>query len=274
LSRQLKQVLDQLPSLGLRPHLLICLDEIEVIVPARQAEQKSIDDYRQIAGTLRDLAENDGRVSILVAGLNTDVGRLHGWGTRQNPLYQKVQERWLRPMEMEDCREMIDYLSQRMGLDVELTASEIAFEASGGWPFLARQLCSLAYHNLDRDKQSKKLSDYLDKPSRDVFRNRFLADGQRGSILNKHGLWGQIGNPATWGDTGGSVSQQLLEVIASQDRPVSTSWLTKEIGKPKRDCEEALKVLVERGVLSEDNGCYRIAFELFQRYIRREVLDL
>lgn len=274
LSQQLKQVLDQLPSLGLRPHLLICLDEIEEIVPASQAKQESIDDYRQIAGTLRDLAENDGRVSILVAGLNTNVGRLHGWGTRQNPLYQKVQERWLRPMEVEDCREMIDYLSQRMGLDVEPTASEIAFEASGGWPFLARQLCSLAYTNLDREKRSRKLSDYLDKPSRDVFRNQFLDDGQRGSILNKRGLWGQIGDPATWGETGGPVSQQLLEVIASQDGPVSSSWLTKEIGKPKRYYEEALKALVERGVLSEDDGCYRITFELFQRYIRREVLDL
>jgi hypothetical protein len=261
LSDQLRYVLDRLPQVGKRSHLVICLDEIAVIVPEREAIEEKTAAYRQFAGTLRVLVEEDARVSLVVADLSPNVGRIHGWKTQQNPLYQKVTERWLLPMQKEDCDEMISYLCRRMGLDEEPEVLDCVFEASGGYPHLARQLCSLACTMLKTEERRLSLTI---QGARESFLERQV------DTLGENGLWGQITDRTVWGATGGIASTQLLQTLASQDGPVSKAELLSQTAQAGAAQERALKVLVERGVVRADGDRYWIAFGLLRDYIRTE----
>jgi hypothetical protein len=262
---QLRDILDQLPQAGKRSHLVICLDEIAMIMPKQADFSAQVATYQQFAGMLRVLVEEDSRMSLVVADLNPDVGRIHGWKSEQNPLYQKVTERWLLPMEKVDCQEMISYLSRRMRLEEEAIVSEIAFAASGGYPFLARQLCSRAYKMLqDQGGKSRKLSATIARA-----RAEFLVTDS--SLLDEHGLWGQIADPDTWGETGGRDSTQLLEGLAKDGESLSKAELLGPLREAGAGHGTALKVLVERGIVSTDGERYWITFGLFRDYIRTRV---
>src|SRR6185436_12562894 len=102
--------------------------------------------------TLRGLVQEDRRVSLMVAGVDPTINRISRCGAKkaQNPFFQLLQEEYLSPLSPEDCIQMVRNIGQQVQCTFGENVAEIIAEASGGHPALARQLCSFAYRQRNR----------------------------------------------------------------------------------------------------------------------------
>jgi hypothetical protein len=155
----------------------------------------------------------------------------------------------------------------------DATAASIA-QASGGHPFLARQLCSLAY------KQRNQQPGEVPLQSVQAAAERFLFDPQYSTpTLGDNGLWSEISNVKLWGEQAARVNQSVLLTLAQSAQPLREIEIANDPEAAlKRSALLALQQLsvirpVEE-ISDQSDSRYMIAFGLFRSWIRRVRLGL
>ncbi len=270
-----QQTLDKLSIKRPEARLAIFLDEIELIMPPLDAVGPLLERYLSLMRTLRGLVQEDGRVFLMVAGIDPAINRLSRWGDeqKQNPFFMLLQEFYLPPLLESDCIQMI----RNIGTQVELSYSDEAAiyiaRASGGHPSLARQLCSLAYRQ--RHQQPGEVTLIAIQKATE----RFLSDPKYATSLNDTGLWGEVTNSKLWGEQAAQANQRILFILAQSTDSATESVITN--GPDPIAGRSALFALCELHVIrpveeSMDaaDSNYTITFGLLRAWIRRMRLGL
>lgn len=119
--------------------LIIILDEIEVLIPARGAPLPLT---AELLRGLRATAQQTQQLSMVVAGVNSSISERPRLGDADNPLFGVLAPTYIGPLTKQDCRELISRLGRRMGLrwpgnEVSALVSDV-----GAHPALARLAAS------------------------------------------------------------------------------------------------------------------------------------
>ena len=141
--RAVRGLLTALDEAGADARLAVFVDEIELVYPMDEA---AVPPYLDFARTLRGLAqEYGGRFGLMVAGVDPKVVRTNRLFGQQNPFYNFFRVQYLPPLSEADCGQMVRNIGVQMGLDYVDEAVAFVAQASGGHPYWARKLCSLAF---------------------------------------------------------------------------------------------------------------------------------
>jgi tetratricopeptide (TPR) repeat protein len=254
-----RQLLTFLEEHGVPPRLCLLVDETEWIVPHNG---QGLERYLAFARALRGLAqEEEGRFSLLMAGVHPAFNRVNRLAGQQNPFYQFFREIYLPSLERDDCIQMIRNIGRQMGLVYSDEAVAFVADVSGGHPFLARQLCSMAFQQLGRhgDVPLSHLQEVA---------GRFIREPGTSELVDENGLWGEISSPDLWPQSQVVENQAVLKSLA-QTEPQPESELVRH-ARDRRACERSLDELERRAVLNElERRLFNIRLRLFRNWIRR-----
>ncbi len=268
-------LLDKLALSRPDARLAIFLDEIELIVPPRSAVGPVLETSLSLMRTLRGLVQEDGRILLMVAGLDPAINRISRWGKEQeqNPFFLSLQESYLPPLLEPDCTQMIRNIGTQAGLSYSDEAAMYVAQMSGGHPALARQLCSLTYRQRDRQPGEVTLS-AVQRAS-----ERFLLDPKYAASINDTGLWSEVTHDKIWGEQVAQINQAILSMLAKSVDPVAESSIIS--GPDAATRQSALFALRELHVIrpveeptESADPHYIITFGLLRTWIRRIKLGL
>jgi hypothetical protein len=256
-----------LENAGHNPQVGIFIDEIEVIAPQESGENGrphpgALERYLVFARTLRGLLQETTDLALLVVGVDPRLNRVNRWGGEQNPFYQFFREEYLGPLSAEDCIQMVRNIGQQMGLAYAEPALGFIAQVSGGHPFLARQLCSLAVRDLGEDASGN-----ITLPQMQASAGRFVREPNTESLLNERGMWGEVTNPELWSPAQITENESLLIELTEREA-LSETDLLNAAGDPIAR-ERSLFELKNRSVLTRLKDMLRIQFGLFRDWIRR-----
>jgi tetratricopeptide (TPR) repeat protein len=260
------ELLDQMSGKRESARLGLLLDEIEVIVPRPDGRGPDLKRYLTLLRALRGLIDEDGRLSLVVAGLNPSVNRINSWGGEQNPTFNLFQEYYLPPLTADDCMKMASNIGRQVELKYELESLQAISELSGGHPFLARQLCGVLYERRDCKGGVVRFPEIA--PCVDYF------------ILNEEtvthvdaGIWRDAGNEALWSEAGGRINQSLLLDLARAGESLPREEL---LGGVNRNARLNALINLERIhiVYNPTPDTCAIKFGLLQEWLRRRKLGM
>ncbi|MBN1147043.1 MAG: hypothetical protein JXA78_07295 [Anaerolineales bacterium] len=247
------------------PQVGLFIDEIEVIVPpepegASRPDAVILERYLAFARMLRGLLQETGQLALLAVGVDPRLNHINRWAAEQNPFYQFFREEYLGPLSAVDCIQMVRNIGQQMGLVYTDEALEYIADLSGGHPFLARQLCSLAVRELGEDPGGA-----LTYESIQTAAERFVRDPNTESLLNERGLWGEATNPELWSQPQIIENQIILTSLAESETLPEEDLLRS--GRDPAARERSLFELKQRYVLNKVMAALRIQFALFRNWI-------
>jgi hypothetical protein len=257
-------VYNLLNKIGKEPRLAIFLDEIEAIIPYEKGGEATLNLYVTLMDCLRGVQHETGQLALMVAGIYPSLGRVnYFWGEQKNPMHQIITERFLPPMSAEDCEIMVRSLGEQIRVTYDQETVDYIFNASGGHPFLARQLCSLAVeqHN-DAGKIPFSL---IEQVTTDFVRNPATA-----SYFDDYGLWGELGKAVIWGESVSQANHHSLRQLAAS-HPTGLASNELKATAAHLPIEESLYALRERHVIKvhSETARYVITFGMFADWIRR-----
>lgn len=256
-----QEILGLLSKYEADARLAIFLDEIELLTPQYNSQDSCV----PILHTLRGLVQEDGRLSLMVAGVDPSINRVSRWNEnqQQNPFFQLLQEFFLPPLLEEDCVVMIRNIGQQVEIEYDDFAINRIAKLSGGHPFIARQLCSLIYESRQRERGTVALKEVTESAS------RFLYDPRYASILNENGLWGEISNISLWGTGLAESNKTLILSFAESSTPIKKSAIiNQEKGEIFLSSLFALEQLSVIKKIDDSVDSFSITFELFRSWIR------
>lgn len=248
------------------PHLSIFLDEIETIIPYKEGDENTLNRYIRLMDSLRGLQQETEKLSLLVAGVHPTMARVnYFWGEQKNPMHQVVVEKFLPPLERDDCEVMVRSLGKQIGLDYDDETMEFILRKSGAHPYLARQLCSAAY------QKHKEVGVMPFEVVREAA-EEFVYNPSRNDYFNDNALWGELAKEHLWGQEVAHANHQLLLKLAACKEGLSKTELSQ--GIPRVVFEQSFAALKERSIISliTETDRYQITFELFQDWIRAHKL--
>jgi tetratricopeptide (TPR) repeat protein len=273
-SKLIRHTLSRLSAQEIEDRLTIFLDEIELLFPPSDASSSTLARYFSLMRMLRGLVQEDGRLSLMVAGVDPTINRVNRLGSEkhQNPFYKLLTEIYLPPLTTEDCSQMV----RNIGLQVDLSYTDSAVLAvsrySGGHPFLARQLCSLAYKHLNYEPGEISLT-AIQKAAQ-----QFLFDPEYATFLDDVGLWGEISSVELWGEKIASANQSVLSRLAQCSEPCPESSIIRSEEGDVASFRTALYALRQLHIIKSDDEDlepnYSITFGLFHSWIRQVRLGL
>ena len=142
------------------PHILLLLDEIELMIPARVSRGSSVAETSESSGSsestgspgfeghqdffrhLRGLYQQERFVVSAVVGASPAICRTASWNGRDNPVFQFYDEVFLAPLDRSECDQMVQGLGEVMGVRFDTASLRLIYEETAGHPYVARQLCS------------------------------------------------------------------------------------------------------------------------------------
>jgi hypothetical protein len=262
-----RELLNYLDKSSNKAQLVLLLDEVESIVPGPDASGWKTRRYLDFMQAVRGLANEDGRLSLIVASLNPSISHINSFlGGQQNPIYSLLKEIYLPPLANEACAQMVRNIGRQVGLVYGDQSIELVIQMSGGHPFLARQLCSLLYRQ--RDQRPGEVGP--DEISLAV--DHFIYDMQTVRYLEE-GIWKDAGNISLWGEKQAKVNQEILLELARADEPLTKDALLEATGA---DIRRASLISLERFhfVHQPDPGHYALRYGLLRIWLRRRKLGL
>jgi hypothetical protein len=268
-----QDALYQLSRRSKEARLALFLDEIELVTPPPHSTAHDLERYLALMRALRGLVQENGQFALMVAGVDASVNRINRWGKEQNPLYQLVQEIYLPPLLDSDCIQMIRNIGQQVELTYGDDGGNFVAHASGGHPFLARQLCSLAFTQ-QKQRSGKMHLEYLQRAA-----ERFIFDPQYAVYLSHSGLWNEATHIDLWDSTQARINESILIELASSREPLPESVLIA--GSESYAKQSALFSLTQLHVIhptdddaGETDPHFAITFGLFRSWVRRSILGL
>jgi len=239
---------------------VLMIDEIELILP-EEPDSHSLNRYRLFSERLRGLVQ-ERKIGLLFAGVNSAIGKINYFGSRQNPFYQFVSDQYLGPISKRDCREMIVGIGHQMMLSYSDDAVNAIVDASGGHPFLARQICSRIYKSLPSGQYR------IEKEQAEGALKWFIRNSDS---LGPSGLWGELTNPVIWGEDFAKSAKRILRLVA-QKGVIERDEIIKKIVDAHITpflAETTLLELENRGVLTHVRDEISICFDIFRQWIER-----
>lgn len=144
-----ERLCDLVDRSGVEAHLLLILDEIELLLPPG-GEERAFDGAVDFLRYFRGSAQEGRPISVFFAGANPYIAERAQLMGQENPLLNFVRKRYVAPFSEDETRRMVNGLGRRMGLRFQHEATALIFEQAGGHPYVTRQLCSAVLSALPR----------------------------------------------------------------------------------------------------------------------------
>lgn len=267
-------LMSRLEAFGHLSRLGLIVDEIEVIVPRLQDETgtiraKELKRYMSFARALRGIVQETDRLSLLMVGVDPHFNRVSRWLGQQNPFYQFFREEYLEPLGREHCIEMIRNIGRQIDLELEYTdeAAKFVADASGGHPFLARQLCSATLKTMEGAGTSKIELNHLLEAAK-----RFIREPGTADLLNENGLWGEVTDPVLWPQPQVIENRNILTGLA-RSQPQRREMLLEK-GQDKAAFDKSVSELEHRAVINQSEQLLEIRCDLFRQWIKNYQLQV
>lgn len=119
--------------------VVLILDEAEILLPNVLSPQEHAVDFFRV---LRGVAQETGRLSLVIAGVNATPSESPLLGTEDNPLFGLLSLQYLGPLALEECTEMVRRVGRKMQVRWETPALSLLAEEVGAHPLLARLAAS------------------------------------------------------------------------------------------------------------------------------------
>jgi hypothetical protein len=242
---------------GEMPHVLLLLDEIELMIP--HGESQGFRGYDNFFRQVRGLYQQERFILSGVVGADPTLCRAGKWGDRDNPVFQYYDEVFLTPLERHECDQMVRGIGEMMGVSYSEASLELIFDESGGHPYVARQLCS------------RIISRCKDRPLK--VNERMVQEGIDDYIAQRPDYFvgvfrGYLSNEA----------RKILEAVAMAEenqmtRPELIAF-AEQAGFDREALEKALQDLELFHLLVREKDVYRIKIRLLRRWIRRSWLGM
>jgi hypothetical protein len=235
------------------PRFVIFIDEIDRLIPGEDAELAAgFEGYGDLLSTLRGISQTGLPLTFIVIGVQAHINRKAQLAGMENAGFSVFEEYFLPPLERDECDLMVSTIGRKMGLAFSEGALARIYWESGGHPFLARQLCSLAWREsrvtrgqeglieLDESQVLQAVSSFVD----DRGRSAYYKELYQTRLAEEE--------------------QQVVLRLAAQDGP--TPGQKGEFG--------ILSDLSQRHIVVQSEKGFQLAFGMFRRWLRREVLEL
>lgn len=164
------------PAWGVRPRVVILLDEIERILPTELGNVEFVG-FFDFFSYLRGFAQETQDLTIIVTGANPSITEISQFNGRDNPVFNFFQEVYLQLLEVDEAKAMMHALGRGMGVKFSETSCDRIVELTGGHPYFAREFCSfLAREHPERplhvtkDKVDSIVDRYLEQVGSKDFR--------------------------------------------------------------------------------------------------------
>jgi tetratricopeptide (TPR) repeat protein len=246
---KLKQVLERD---GKMPHMLLLLDEIELMIP--HGESKGFQGYDGFFRQVRGLYQQEGFVLSGVVGADPTLCRAGKWGDRDNPVFQYYDEVFLTPLQRHECDQMVQGIGEMMGISYSPASLELIYDESGGHPYVARQLCSRVV-NRYKDRPLEVSDQMVHEGIDDYIAQRpdYFVGVFRGYLSNE--------------------ARKILEAAALREddhiNRLELITFAERTGFDREALEKALQDLELFHLLVREKEGYRIKIKLMRRWIRR-----
>lgn len=270
-ARRVRVLDEKLQESGYKPPMICLLDEVERILPSPEDSREKVEEFNAFFGTLRALCQQQRRLSLLVTDVHPDCNRINQWtqtGVPTNPVFKFFKEIFLTPFTPEDTSTMLISIGRLMGCKQAFDAETLAqiYQASGGHPFIARQLASLLSQKA-RLKEHQTISwaaaqRYLDKA---LTYSSTLKD------YIGAGIWGDLEKRQF------RSAMVVLEALACRkdaDEWATETILRKQIGNQFTENQllDALQWLEAVGLIEREEATdfdrYRIHLPLLSHWLR------
>jgi len=256
------------------PRLGIFLDEFDLSLPKKSSvvsehhankeiefDLDSLKRYLLFARTIRGLIEETKQITLVVAGVDPRFYRTNLWDNNtQNPFYRFFRVEYLGPLTLESCMEMIRNIGKQMNLLYAEDALSFIADASGGHPYLARQLCSLAYKNRDANPIGEVTLHEMKKAA-----DLFVSHPDYNDSLE--GIWQEATRPLVWSESLQRENKEILLYLAKYRSRSMAEMLANS--KNANECEYSIEELRLRHIIAGTNDELIIRFDLFRRWIEK-----
>jgi hypothetical protein len=262
-----KELLERLRDSTYIAHLSIFLDEIGTIIPYKEGDEDTLNRYVSLMDSLRGLQQETESLSLVVSGVHPTLARVnYFWGSQKNPMHQVIVEKFLPPLERDDCEIMVRSLGKQVGLDYDDETMEYILRKSGAHPYLARQLCSSAYRKY-------KETGLMPFETMQKVAEEFVYNPSCNDYFNDNALWGELAKENIWGKGIREINHHILRRLADSEKGLSKAELSQ--GIKRTVFEESFSALKERSIIALLTGTnrYHITFELFRDWIRAHKLN-
>ena len=88
------------------------------------------------------------RLSLIIAGVNPTVAEVDSFNGVQNPMFGIIKPTYIRGLEDDALRNMIEFFGSRMGLNFTKNAIKYLLAQYGGHPLLTRLACSYVHSSV------------------------------------------------------------------------------------------------------------------------------
>lgn len=254
-----RRTLRTLEDCSLPARLLLCLDEVDEIVPLQNPMATDVEAFRELMGFFRGAVSRVGGLGLVVCGMESTVNRVRGWLHRRNPWFQGFQEITLQPLSTEETIDMIASIGIHMNVQYEPEALARLCEESGGHPYLARQICSLLVrkvkerpHVFPSGEVSQAVEEYIIQPSTSAYMEQEL-----------------------WGTAAGNDAASAVLKSLAERQPQTMGELVPK-GLRERDemaWKKTLKWLQDRTLVRQQGEHYLIPYGCLRRWINLNCLD-
>jgi ligand-binding sensor domain-containing protein/ABC-type iron transport system FetAB ATPase subunit len=244
--------------LGNEQTLVILLDEIERVFPnARDDEtlRHEAERFNYAAGVLRALgqASGDRLLSLVIADTSPNFVRINVFnalGTETNPFYRFLQERYVTPLDHEECTEMLTEISMAMGLSMNEPLIDKIYGDSGGHAALARRLASAACQQ--RNAESCVAMDHY------TIAIAKLADtGELDDYFDQN-YWAQANDP----------ERHILVICCDEDGVQEIALRFAGDKGENSTLLDARRHLLATGILERHQSRLRVTGALFRQWLR------
>ena len=256
-------LLNLLASHNVPQRLVLCLDEIDEIVPSDDSSDESIAAFRSLMGFLRGIATRFKALNLIVCGMNPPVNRANRWQGQSNPVFQSFHEVFLGPFRKEENDEMVRSIGAHMGVEYDSAALEHLYLETAGHPYITRQMCSLAVAKATRRPYGFTTYGFT-KADIASAADEYLRNPKTIVYLEQE-LWGTLQSQA---------EVTILKALASHQPQTEIELTPEDLSNTERIARQAaLGSLSERYLIREagDNG-YCIPYDCFCRWIRMSFL--
>lgn len=239
------------------PHVLLLLDEIELMIPERGSS--GFEGQQDFFRHLRGLYQQDRFVVSAVVGASPSVCRTAAWDAQDNPVFQFYDEVFLAPLDRSECDQMVKGLGEVMGVRFDAPSLQRIYEETSGHPYVARQLCSRLVKafperplDVRTDMVEVAVADYL------VQRGDYFA-GILESYLS-------------------TVARRVVEAIATaSDAGADRAAILETVaaaGEERHLADQVLGDLELTGLARRAGVRYTLRIPLFRQWLRRSWLGL
>ena len=153
---------------GVRPRVVILLDEIERILPKPGGVEFT--GFFDFLSYLRGFAQETQDLAIVVTGANPSITEISQFNGLDNPVFNFFQEIYLQLLEADEARSMMQVLGRGMGVKFSDSACDRIVDLTGGHPYFAREFCSFLVRqyperplHVTKDKVESVVERYLEQ---------------------------------------------------------------------------------------------------------------